>query len=91
MRSCLNDAVINYSPRIGGGGGMKNEEPYRECTPRRLKETKIEELEKIRFHHRSYENNTNYGNIQKNRGALGIIKFLMMVFICSHVIPDNQI
>ena len=44
LRSCLHDAIINAAPRIRGE--IKKSELYSQCLPRRVKDTKIEELEK---------------------------------------------
>ena len=35
--SCLNDAIINAAPIIGGG--VDKSELYRQCVPRRVKDT----------------------------------------------------
>ena len=43
-RSCLHDAIINAAPRIGGG--IDQSELYRQCSPRRVMDTRIEELDK---------------------------------------------
>ena len=43
-RSCLHDAIINASPRIGGE--INKSELYRQCLPRRVKYIEIKELEK---------------------------------------------
>ena len=45
IRSCLHDAIINASLRIGGK--MDKFELYRQCPPRRVKDTKIKDLEKF--------------------------------------------
>ena len=37
LRSCLHDAIINAAPVIGGG--IDKFELYRQCSPRRVKET----------------------------------------------------
>ena len=42
--SCLHDSIINASPRIGEK--IDKSELYRQCSPRRVKDTNIEELEK---------------------------------------------
>ena len=39
MRSCLQDAVINYAPRIGKY--INRHELYRQCYPRKVKDTNI--------------------------------------------------
>ena len=44
IRSCLHDAIINATPRIGGK--IDKFELYRQCSPRRVKDTEIKELEK---------------------------------------------
>ena len=44
MRSCLQDAVINSAPRIGKF--INKEELYRQCPPRRVKNSHISEIEK---------------------------------------------
>ena len=43
MSSCLQDAVINSAPRIGKY--IDNHELYRQCPPRRVKDTNISEIE----------------------------------------------
>ena len=43
---CLHDTVINSAPRIGGG--IEKIEFYRQCSPRRVKETEIKELGKCK-------------------------------------------
>ena len=43
-RLCLHDAIINAAPRIGGG--VDQSELYRQCSPRRVMDTAIYELEK---------------------------------------------
>ena len=47
MRSCLQDAVINYAPRIGKYTNKL--EFYRQCPPRRLKDTKMSGIENTSF------------------------------------------
>ena len=41
---CLHDAIINGAPRIGGE--IDKSELYRQCLPRRVKDTEIKEFEK---------------------------------------------
>ena len=43
MRSCLQDAVINSAPRIGNF--INKQELYRQCPPRRVKNSHISEIE----------------------------------------------
>ena len=43
-RMCLRDAIINAAPRIGVK--IDQSELYRQCSPRRVMDTTIEELEK---------------------------------------------
>ena len=43
MRSCLQDAVINSAPRIGKI--INKQELYRNCHPRRVKDSHISEIE----------------------------------------------
>ena len=43
MRSCLQDAVINSAPRFGKY--INKLELYRKCPPRRVKDTKMSEIE----------------------------------------------
>ena len=43
MRSCLQDAVINSAPRIGKF--IDKQELYRQCPPRRVKDSNISEIE----------------------------------------------
>ena len=43
MHSCLEDAVINYAPRIGKY--INKHEFYRQCHPRGMKDTNISEIE----------------------------------------------
>ena len=43
MRSCLQDAVINSAPRIGNF--INKLELYRQCPPRRVKNSHISEIE----------------------------------------------
>ena len=43
MRSCLQDAVINSDPRIGKF--INKQELYRQCPPRRVKDSHISEIE----------------------------------------------
>ena len=43
MSSCLQDAVINSAPRIGKY--INKLELYRQCTPRRVKDKKMTEIE----------------------------------------------
>ena len=43
MRSCLQDAVINSAPRIGKF--INKQELYRQCPPRRVKNSHISEIE----------------------------------------------
>ena len=43
MRSCLQDAVINYAPSIERY--INKLELYRQCPPRRVKGTKMSETE----------------------------------------------
>ena len=43
-RSCLHDAIINAAPRIGEQ--IDKSELYRQCSPRRVMDTEIYELEK---------------------------------------------
>ena len=43
MRSCLQDAVINSAPRIGNF--IDKKELYRQCPPRRVKDSNISEIE----------------------------------------------
>ena len=43
MRSCLQDAVINSAPRIGKF--IDKHELYRQCPPRRVKDSNISEIE----------------------------------------------
>ena len=43
MRSCLKDAVINSAPRIGKY--IDKQELYRQCPPRKVKDTNISEIE----------------------------------------------
>ena len=42
MRSCLQDAVINYAPTIGKY--IDKQEFYRQCPPRKVKDTNISEI-----------------------------------------------
>ena len=42
IRSCLQDAVINYAPRIGKF--INKLELYRQCPPRRVKNSHISEI-----------------------------------------------
>ena len=43
MRSCLEDAVINFTPRIGKY--INKLELYRQCPPIRVKDIKMSEIE----------------------------------------------
>ena len=43
-RSCLHDTIINAAPIIGGK--LDQSELYRQCSPRRVLDTTIEDLEK---------------------------------------------
>ena len=43
MRSCLQDAVINYAPRIGKF--INKQELYRQCPPRRVKDSHTSDIE----------------------------------------------
>ena len=43
-RSCLHDAIINAAPIIGEK--IDKSELYRQCSPRRLMDTTIEDLDK---------------------------------------------
>ena len=43
MRSCLQDSVINSSTRIGKY--IKKKELYRQCPPRKVKDSNISEIE----------------------------------------------
>ena len=43
MRSCLQDAIINSSPRIGKY--IDKQELYIQCLPRKVKDTNISEIE----------------------------------------------
>ena len=45
MISCLQDAVINSTPKIGKY--INKLELYRQCPPRRVKDTKMSEIENI--------------------------------------------
>ena len=45
QRSFLHDAIINAAPRIGKF--FDKSELYRQCSPRRVIDTKIEELDKF--------------------------------------------
>ena len=45
MRSRLQDAVINYAPSIGKL--INKMELYRQCPPRRVKDTKMTDIENI--------------------------------------------
>ena len=45
MRSCLQDAVINYAPRIGKY--INKQELYRHFSPRKVKDSNISEIENI--------------------------------------------
>ena len=47
MRSCLKDAVINYDPRIGKY--INKLELYRQLPPRKVKDTKIFEIENTSY------------------------------------------
>ena len=47
MRSCFQDAVINYAPRIVKYTNKM--ELYRQCPPRRVKYTKISEIENTSY------------------------------------------
>ena len=42
-RSCLHDAIINADPRVGGE--IDKSELYRQCSPRRVMDTAMYELE----------------------------------------------
>ena len=44
LRSCLQDSVINSAPRIGKF--LNKEKLYRQCPPRRVKNSHISEIEK---------------------------------------------
>ena len=45
LRSCLHDAIINFAPKIGRE--IDKSELYRQCVPRRVKETETKELENV--------------------------------------------
>ena len=45
MSSCLQNAVINSAPRIGKY--IDKQELYRQCPPRKVKDTNISETENI--------------------------------------------
>ena len=47
IRSCIHYAIINAAPRIGGE--MEKLELYRQCTPRRVKDTHMKEFGKMRM------------------------------------------
>ena len=49
LRSCLHDAIINAAPIIRGN--IDKLEFYRQCTPRRLKDTHLKELENANMYH----------------------------------------
>ena len=44
LKSCLHYDIINSAPRIGGK--IDQSELYRQCSPRKVKDKEIEELEK---------------------------------------------
>ena len=43
MRSCLQNSVINYAPRIGKY--IDKQELYIQCLPRKVKDTNMSEIE----------------------------------------------
>ena len=47
LRSCIHDAIINAAPIIGGN--VDKLELQRQCTPRRVKDTHMTELEKCEY------------------------------------------
>ena len=47
--SCLHDATINAAPRIGKF--FDKLDLYRQCPPRRMKDTEIKELENANVYH----------------------------------------
>ena len=47
MRSCLQDAVINSAPRIGKF--INIQELYRQCPPRKVRNSNISEIEDSAF------------------------------------------
>ena len=83
-RSCLHDDIINSAPRIGGE--INKSELYRQCSPRTMKDTKIEELEKCECVS-SVINISSVLNIdQEKLGNLGILMRIddgVYVFICT--------
>ena len=84
MRLCLQDAVINYAPRIGKY--INKHELYRQWHPRRMKDTNISEIENTSSV-RNVMRVTPVSGIEREpwRGAsiLRIFNYLLCICTCS--------
>ena len=83
-RSCLHDAIINAAPRIG----EKNDrsELYRQCSPRRVMDTTIKELDKRECVSSIIKIASLLGIERDKMGPLGILQRInddVYVCICS--------
>ena len=89
MRSCLQDAVINYYPRIGNY--IDKLELYRQCPPRIVKDTIMSEIENTSYV-RNVMRMTPVSGIEKEPwGAVSILRTVNdVVYICTcSVISDE--
>ena len=82
MRSCLQDAVINSAPRIGKF--IDKKELYRQCPPRRVKDSNISEIENTSCVRNVMEVTTVSGIERVPWGAASILRRVNDgVFICT--------
>ena len=82
MRSCLQDSVINSAPRIGKY--IDKNELYRQCPPRRVKDSNISERENTSCVRNFMEVTTVSGIERVTWGADSILRIVNDgVFICT--------
>ena len=90
MRSCLQDAVINSSPRIGKH--INKIELYRQCPHRRVKDTKISEKENTSCVRNVMRVTTVYGIETEPWGAASMTKKVNYgVYICTCNVKYNEL
>ena len=83
MRSCVQDAVINSVPRIGKF--INKQELYRQCLPRRVKDSNISEIENTSCVRNFMKVTTVSGIEQVAWGAASIMRRVNDgVFICKY-------
>ena len=89
MRSCLQDSVINSAPRIGKY--IDQQELYRQCPPRKMKDSNISEIENTSCVRNVTEVTPVSGIEREPWGAACILRRVNdVVFICTCNVQSDE-